>query len=182
MGMYSRVQGPIAKPSARTKTVGEVLAIAPRNTRVLAKQSKAEPLENELEACERAITNSFREVALAFEKIKRKHLYKLAGYETFEDYCEKRWNRTRQRGYQFAAAGAVLKSLPDSMSNFVDTEGAARALSAVPEEKRVEVLKKVSKTGSVTAKAIRAVATGKVIEAEVMGTTAVKHCPTCTCP
>lgn len=131
-----------------------------------------------LETCEKDIQSSFERVAAAFAAIKAHHLYKEAGFSSFDSYCADRWGITRTHGYRLAAANEVMKSLPKKCRQLVTVEGVAREIGKVPEEKRVEVLKSVAAAGPVTAKAIRD-AKPKVIEVEPEQV--IRHCSTCTC-
>jgi hypothetical protein len=83
---------------------------------------------------------AFREVGEALFEIKRDRLYR-DSFKTFEDYCQTRWNFSRQRAAQIVDASEILADLPEEMSTRVDTEKAARALKNVPRRRRSAVLK-----------------------------------------
>lgn len=151
---------PLVRPGEkRHESVEQVTALV-RGSRSSAKAQPSETL-NDLASCEREIRqgiDAFHRVARAFAKIKAKQLYKQRGYADFKAYCEGEWGWDRDRGYQMANAGEMLQALPAKCRPVVGTERQARALAAVPEEKRVNVLKEASKTGQVTAKSITAAA------------------------
>jgi hypothetical protein len=173
MGMYSRFKGPLSKPGGRTVRLPPVA-----QHKLPAVVEKL----NSLASCERVIeegAKAFHRVVTAFARIKADHLYKEAGHATFEDYCEKRWGWGRQRGYQLAKAGAMLDALPKKCKPLVYNESQARALAKVPEEKRVNTLKKAARSGSVSPKSIREAAREpKVIDVEPEPDKS-KVCPTC---
>lgn len=148
----------------------------------------------DLESCERDIQQSFEKLATAFAIIKDKRLYLETGCTSFEQYCEERWQITPRRGYQFASAGKVLKSLPAKVRTIVHSEAVAREVAAVPKEHRVGVLKSLAKDGPVTAKAVREHSITRAVDrvsddivahdpvvVEVVARSATRHCATCTC-
>lgn len=80
---------------------------------------------------------SFVEVGNALAKIRDARLYRNE-FDTFEDYCSRKWSLSRPRAYQFIAAAEVV----DDVSTIVDTpktESQARPLTQVPREQRAEV-------------------------------------------
>ena len=81
---------------------------------------------------------TFVEVGAAIRLIRDKRLYRTT-HSTFEDYCQDRWDWSRQRASQLIVAADVVAEL----STIVDTppanEGQARAIAKVPEERRVKV-------------------------------------------
>lgn len=135
---------------------------------------------NLFEKYEQVMQDSFRSLCEAVAFIKNKHLYRQAGFETFEECCEKRWGWTRQRGYQLAGANATLKSLPKNVNRLLTNEAQTRAIAEVPQERRVGVLKTVARTGPVSAPRIKAEARGAV-DAEIVEPARPKAhtCPTC---
>lgn len=138
---------------------------------------------NDLESCERAMTQGFQEVARAIARIREARLYKQAGYSTFEAYCVERLGMSRRSGDYLASAHFTIESLPDKLRKFVRSRAETRAISRVPEEHRGTVLKQVADAGPVTAKAILAAAAGKVIDVEpAKEAKQTRHCLTCTCP
>lgn len=115
---------------------------------------------------------TFIEVGVALTTIREKRLYR-EGYETFDEYCQKRWGWTRQRASQLILAAsasqgsAALSTMVDkhqssgtqvvrSIAPAVPTERAIREFRSVPPEKREEVVKHITKSnGVVTAPAIK---------------------------
>lgn len=145
---------------------------------------RPEPAKTQFEQYERVMHKSFRALCEAVAVIKNKHLYRQAGFDTFAECCEQRWGWTARRGYQLAEANATMKSLPKSVNKLFTNEGQVRAIAAVPKEERAKIVKQVSRTGPVTAKAIQdAVRPPVVIDVEPtpQTKTAEKHCPTCRC-
>lgn len=116
-----------------------------------------------LRKCEAVIEkglSTFREVGQALLQIKEQSLHR-SDYTTFADYCEQRWNFTRQRAYQLIAAvkvGKECQQAVDKNSPSLQDEYASRELGKVSEEKRQEVLDAASEAVGdkpLTAKAIR---------------------------
>lgn len=64
----------------------------------------------ELEHTIRAGLATFYEVAAALEEVRRRNLYR-SEYNSFADYCDRRWNMTRQRAYQLLSAAEVRANL-----------------------------------------------------------------------
>jgi DNA modification methylase len=60
---------------------------------------------------------SFLEVGMALTKIRDKRLYRQQ-FDTFEEYCARRWELSRPRAYQLCAASNVMRDL----STIVDTK------------------------------------------------------------
>lgn len=97
---------------------------------------------SKLDALEKIITKgkrSFVEVGLALAEIKEAKLYRQA-HKTFAEYCESKWGWTSAYANYTIQGAEVVKALPEKMTTIVANEGQARALSSVPEAKRVEVL------------------------------------------
>jgi hypothetical protein len=53
---------------------------------------------------------SFLEVGMALKEIKDKRLYRQE-YNTFQEYCDKRWELSRPRAYELCAASQVVADL-----------------------------------------------------------------------
>jgi hypothetical protein len=124
--------------------------------------------QQSLTRCEKTIErglDTFQAVGKALLEVRDAKLYR-NGFETFADYCQKKWNFTRQRAHQLIDAAKTVKSV----SNIFDikNEAAAQELGKVPEGKRQEVVDWINeKTDGkpITAKAIREAAE-EVLEAE----------------
>lgn len=104
--------------------------------------------ETELNRCERVISDGMRtfyDVGNALRTIRDKRLYR-ATYETFEAYCEKVHGWVRSRAYQLIAATEVAE-VAREMSTTVDiqSEGAARPIAALPEEKRKAAIREAQR-------------------------------------
>lgn len=74
----------------------------------------------EFERFERIIGHgiaSFLNVAEALIQIRDKQYYKkIAGFETFGEYCETKWGMTRQRAYQLIDAKQVADNLSNNLT------------------------------------------------------------------
>jgi hypothetical protein len=86
---------------------------------------------------------TFVEVGLALAEIRDSRLYR-SDFDTFEEYCQSKWNWGRQRAYELIAAAGVVKALPEKCNKFITTDSQARALSKVSSIHRVEVLEKAA--------------------------------------
>ena len=93
-------------------------------------------------------------VGLALREIKESKLYR-ANFDTFEDFCRERFNLARNYAYRLMES-AEIKMLP--IGNKIQNEAQARAIAAVPETAREEVMARVVSAGPVTANAIAAAA------------------------
>lgn len=120
-----------------------------------------------LEKTIQAGVETFITVGLALEEIRAARLYR-AEFETFQEYCQKRWNFTKSRAFQLIDAAATVKALPPPLSTIVDTESAARALKKAtsggaksPKTRRVKkrLEQAAEKKERVTAKDIEEAAT-----------------------
>lgn len=99
---------------------------------------------------------TFVEVGLAIAEIKSRKLYRET-HETFEAYCEERWDWTRQHVTKMLGAAVTISQLPAEDQKKIASMKAANALQRVPEKLREAVLDKATEDGEVaTAKAIRA--------------------------
>ncbi len=79
------------------------------------------------------------EVGIAMLAIKAQKLYKVEGYSTFEDYCEKRWDRSRTWGHRLAVAASITLTVAENVLPRGDTavptnEKQARALAPLRNE------------------------------------------------
>jgi hypothetical protein len=131
--------------------------------------------KDELRIRENDIEMHWELAAANLQIIRDKELWRQGDYESWQDYCQRRWRMSRQRAYQLIegaqTAQEVKRDINDeivadllgnkqSVSTIVDNlgprnEGQARALKSIPREKRARVLKEVAATGKVTAKAIK---------------------------
>lgn len=109
---------------------------------------------------------SFVEVGRALLQIRDDRLYR-ATHMVFEEYCQERWDMSRQRASQLIGAAGVV----DAVSTIVDTvptnEAQVRPLTKLPEEERAAAWKeavKVSK-GKPTAAVVAQVVASRLPEA-----------------
>jgi len=61
--------------------------------------------------------DAFREVGAALLSIRDGYGYRLAGFRTFEAYCQTRWGLDRRRGYELIGAAEVLENVRTSGQN-----------------------------------------------------------------
>lgn len=54
---------------------------------------------------------TFLDVGHSLMAIRDGRKYRSAGFDTFEDYCERRWDMTGRRARQLMAAAAIVASL-----------------------------------------------------------------------
>lgn len=102
-------------------------------------------------------------VGLALREIRDSRLYRL-DFETFEDFCRSRFDMDRTYAHRLVDA-AEIKMLP--IGNKIQNESQARAIAAVPEKEREDVMARVEAAGPVTAKAITAAAKEPVVAVEL---------------
>jgi hypothetical protein len=72
-----------------------------------------------LKRCERVIKQGrkqFLAVGKALATIREKRLYRIKGFNTFEDYCQKKWNITRQYANRLVLAFRVQQDLETTVS------------------------------------------------------------------
>lgn len=167
-------RGALLKPSEKGER-------RPTASRTIAKASRYEVLKEKVRVwCE----DRFK-IGEALAEIQRDKLYKNE-YATFEELCETEFDIKRAQAYRLIEAVSVKTSLSDlspmgdkivshvlhsesSLADTVTNERQARALGAVPEEKRVEVLIEAAKApGPVTAKRITEAAKAPKIEKAVI--------------
>lgn len=112
--------------------------------------------KNTLSALEKTIENAV-ETGIAggkaLLKIYENELWR-EKYESFKDYCEKRWGKTRQRIYQMLKAAKIVHSLPMKCQKNLTLESHVNALASVPEKDRPAVLAEAAASGKVTAASI----------------------------
>lgn len=94
-------------------------------------------------------------VGKALAEIRDAGLYR--HHRTFEEYCEDRWQMTRQRGYQFIDAASVVENVNNCGQTLPANEAQARELIGLDRETQRQVWKRVVETapdGRITAKHI----------------------------
>jgi len=111
-----------------------------------------------LEELEKVIARgkqTFVEVGLALAEIRDLRLYKRE-YDSFREYCQKKWGwEKRYTNYVIAGAEAV-KSLPEKVGTAVPTLAAARELARIPAEQRAQIVQAIAAEGQpVTAPAVK---------------------------
>jgi len=116
---------------------------------------------------------SFIHVAQALADIKAEKQYKTAGFETFEDYCQERWQFSAKRGYQLIEAAEVVENVNHGRHSAImppDNERQTRAVAEAsddPQEQGKIWEEAVKATdGKPTAKAVKEAAAKVKAEAD----------------
>lgn len=173
MGMYSRFQGPLSKPSGKRKTVEQTMAVTSARSGASKPANRYEVLKTKIHTW---LRDRF-EIANALKEIRDEALYKKE-YPTFEDFCHAEYGISRAYAYRLIESGDVKASVAMSpIGDKLVKESQARALAMVPQEKRVEVLTRAARSGPITAKRITAAAT--VIDVQLEHETSRKVCEAC---
>ena len=82
---------------------------------------------------------AYVEVGKALQEIQKRKLYKDKDkYNTFEEYCEKRWGFCRQTAYEYMNAAAVAANVSSNLHNR-PSKTQALALSALDPDQQKEV-------------------------------------------
>jgi len=102
-----------------------------------------------LQHCEAEIQRgleSFVEVGTALMRIRDGRLYR-DGFETFEAYCEQKWNLSRPRAYQLIEASEAVRAVSTNVDISPKCEAHARPLTLLPTPKaQVSAWKEAVKT------------------------------------
>jgi len=101
--------------------------------------------------------DTFVEVGNALMEIRDGRLYKDAGFKSFEDYCQRRWNWSRTHADRQIAAAKVAGKLTPMGVNSVQSERQARELLQLEPEQQAEVASRVD-FSTATAEEVREVA------------------------
>lgn len=113
------------------------------------------------EICKRTIRDGLQTVfdtGAALIEV-RDFKYYREDFDTFEDFCGQTYRISRGQAYRLIDAAETKESLPAAAAKLITNEAQARAIAAVPEEKRVAVLQKLKSAGEpVTAEAIKEIA------------------------
>ena len=99
-------------------------------------------------AIERGLA-TFWEVGASLLQIRDERLYR-ADFDTFEDYCQQRWNMTRRRANQLVEAAQLGTMVP------IANERQARALAGLDADEALEVYGEAEAEGNVTAAGLTA--------------------------
>jgi phage N-6-adenine-methyltransferase len=90
--------------------------------------------------------NTFVEVGAALLEIREGKLYRHhEGYDTFEEYCQKRWGIERRRAYQLMDAAEVVENVKN-FSHFPVRESHVAPLAGLPPETQIQVWQQVVDT------------------------------------
>lgn len=79
--------------------------------------------------------DAFYEAGAALAEIREKRLYREM-YDTFEAYCDLRWNMTRQRAYQLMSTTQLRQALSTQVDILPVNERQVRALAQAPPAQR----------------------------------------------
>ena len=108
-----------------------------------------------LEKTIQAGVDTFVSVGCALAEIKESKLYR-ADFETFEDYCHKKWQFTRIRAHQLIEAARVAKALPENVKQCLTNPRQASELAKAPKGKRASIVKGLVKESKKSGKPITA--------------------------
>jgi hypothetical protein len=174
MGMYSQVGGSLAKPGERGKA-------AKRGSQSeIRKPTRYESLKGAI----RIWWSDRPKILEALKEIHDTKLYK-EEYGTFDDFCRAELGIDRTYAYRLLKAADIKESVKNvANGDILANEAQLRALGAVPEERREEVLSKAAESGPVTAKSITEAAQDSEPEAARPTETqrsapSRKPCPSC---
>lgn len=92
----------------------------------------------------REVLLSFIDIGEALECIRKNRLYR-EEFETFEQYCCKRWNFSRQRAYQLIEGAKVAEFLSTNVDTSPSNESQVRPLIGQPYDEAVRVWKLAEK-------------------------------------
>ena len=158
-----------AKAANETELLDSVtsteIIVAPVKTSIQKSAAPLTPAEKKLLARnEKTIRKGFKtfiKVGDALVEVRDKHLYR-AQYDTFEDYCLRKWKFSVRQAYHLIDASAVVHTLECEQLFTNDpvaipgTESAARPLVTLPPDKQVEAARIVAQApGEHTAKAFK---------------------------
>lgn len=98
---------------------------------------------------------TFYEVGVALSEIRNRRLYR-EDHDTFEAYCQQRWNISRPRAYELMQAAQVVSGMPDTLPAPTSARQASE-LARVPVAERTAVWQETLErtAGKPTAAAIR---------------------------
>lgn len=107
--------------------------------------------QTDLERLEKIIDDGiktfFYDVGQALGEIREKQLYKIQGYDRYEDYCAERWNMSRIHAFRLENAAIVIDNLKNRVTNLVTfaplTESQIRPLTKLEPEQQQQVWEKV---------------------------------------
>lgn len=109
-------------------------------------------------ALEDTIRRSAGDMYDAMRAIHDERLYR-DEFETWEEYCEKRWGMSPRHAYRLLEHGRILGLLSDTEMRPIGhiPESATRETASLPDDKKVEVIKQLAakSNGKVTAAAVR---------------------------
>ncbi|MDF1860514.1 MAG: hypothetical protein P1U87_09885, partial [Verrucomicrobiales bacterium] len=92
----------------------------------------------------RELLLSFIDIGEALECIRKNRLYR-EEFDTFEQYCCKRWNFSRQRAYQLIEAAKVADYLSTNVDTWPSNEAQVRPLIGQPYDEVVRAWKLAEK-------------------------------------
>lgn len=92
---------------------------------------------------------AFYEVGRALQEIRDQKLYKVYGYNKFEDYCTERWDMHRDYAYKTIAATEVVENLYTMEYILPVSERQVRPLTRLSPEEQRQVWEKVIETAPV---------------------------------
>ena len=132
--------------STKQEAIDYVQQVEP-TTPQISELTTPEDEHQQLQLLEQIIESNLRafyEVGVALKQIRDNQLYKLQGYNRFEDYCQERWDMGSRYAYMQIESSTVVENLRTIGSHFLPTnERQARPLTKLPIEKQGEIWEKV---------------------------------------
>jgi hypothetical protein len=127
--------------------------------------------EQELERLERIIrenAGAFYEIGDALTKIRvKKYYHDVLGYETFEEYCRKRWDFSRIRAFQLIQSVEIRENVLTIVNIAPATESQCRPLARLPADQQLIAWQRAVETapdGKVTAAHVYKIVKGMTMD------------------
>jgi hypothetical protein len=117
--------------------------------------TKLQTIEKRLDVAVKTAKGAQVAFCVGLAQIAEEELWRGDGYKSWSEYCLKRWNVSRQRGYQIIEYAEVLKGLPQKVSSMLDSLRTVEALAEVPEDRRLEVAQKAEKSGHISTRSVK---------------------------
>ena len=112
----------------------------PKTTRILSGSEKKRLAELEFQ-----IKDAFYRAGQALKEIRDCRLYR-DKYQTFEDYCQDKWEIARNYANKLIAASEVVKNVSTGGSHIPKSERQARPFTSLPPAKQIDAWQEVVNT------------------------------------
>ncbi|MDE2019550.1 MAG: hypothetical protein KGJ13_04345 [Patescibacteria group bacterium] len=106
----------------------------------------------------------FIETGTALARVRDTRSFEIDGYGTFDEFCLKEYDITRQYGNRLIAASELVRALPEYISETIVSENQAQALAKAEPEEREEIVSEVAAEAKESGKKVTAKAIEKKIE------------------